>query len=36
MTAWDESFLKAVYQTRSTDKAQLAAIKSAMVEDVAP
>lgn len=36
LTAWDESFLKAVYQTRSTDKAQLAAIKSAMVEDVAP
>ena len=35
LTAWDESFLKAVYQTRSTDKAQLAAIKSAMVEDVA-
>jgi hypothetical protein len=36
LTAWDESFLKAVYQTRSTDKAQLAAIKTAMVQDVAP
>lgn len=35
LTAWDESFLKAVYQTRSTDKAQLAEIKSAMVQDVA-
>jgi hypothetical protein len=36
LTAWDESFLKAVYQTRSTDRAQLAAIKTAMVQDVAP
>ncbi|HEY0800065.1 MAG TPA: hypothetical protein VGD54_04420, partial [Steroidobacteraceae bacterium] len=36
LTAWDESFLKAVYQTRSTDKAQIAAIKTAMVQDVAP
>jgi hypothetical protein len=36
LTAWDESFLKAVYQTRITDKAQLAAIKTAMVQDVAP
>jgi hypothetical protein len=36
LTAWDESFLKAVYGTRITDKAQLAAIKTAMVQDVAP
>jgi hypothetical protein len=35
-TAWDESFLKAAYRTRSTDRAQMAAIKSAMVQDVAP
>jgi hypothetical protein len=34
LTAWDESFLKAVYQTRITDKAQIAAIKTAMVQDV--
>ena len=36
LTAWDESFLKAVYGTRITDRTQLAAIKSAMVQDVAP
>jgi hypothetical protein len=36
LTAWDESFLKAVYQTRITDKAQMAEIKTAMVQDVAP
>jgi hypothetical protein len=36
LTAWDESFLKAVYQTRITDRTQLAAIKTAMVQDVAP
>ena len=36
LTAWDESFLKAVYQTRITDKAQIAEIKTAMVQDVAP
>lgn len=36
LTAWDESFLKAVYGTRSTDRAQIAAIKTAMVQDVAP
>lgn len=36
LTAWDESFLKAVYQTRSTDRAQISAIKTAMVQDVAP
>ena len=36
LTAWDESFLKAVYAARITDKAQVAAIKTAMVQDVAP
>lgn len=36
LTAWDESFLKAVYATRITDKAQIAAIKTAMVRDVSP
>jgi hypothetical protein len=36
LTAWDESFLKAVYRTRITDKAQIAEIKTAMVQDVAP
>jgi hypothetical protein len=36
LTAWDESFLKAVYSTRITDKQQIAAIKTAMVQDVAP
>ncbi len=35
LTAWDESFLKAVYATRITDRAQIAAIKTAMVQDVA-
>jgi hypothetical protein len=35
LTAWDESFLKAVYGTRITDRAQIAAIKTAMVQDVA-
>ena len=36
LTAWDESFLKALYHTRITDKAQMAEIKTAMVQDVAP
>ena len=36
LTSWDESFLKAVYRTRITDRAQLAAIKTAMAQDVAP
>ena len=36
LTAWDEAFLKAVYGTRITDRAQLAEIKTAMVQDVAP
>ena len=36
LTAWDESFLKAVYATRITDRAQIAEIKISMVRDVAP
>jgi hypothetical protein len=36
LTSWDESFLKAVYETRITDRAQIAAIRTAMVQDVAP
>jgi hypothetical protein len=36
LTEWDESFLNAVYQTRITDRAQMAEIKTAMVQDVAP
>lgn len=36
LTNWEDSFLKAVYQTRSTDREQIAAIKTAMVQDVAP
>jgi hypothetical protein len=36
LTPWDESFLKAVYTTRITDKAQIAEIKIAMVQNVAP
>jgi hypothetical protein len=36
LTSWDEAFLKATYQSRNTDKAQIAAIKSSMVQDVAP
>ena len=36
LTQWDESFLKALYHTRHTDKQQLAEIKSAMVQDIAP
>jgi hypothetical protein len=36
LTSWDESFLKAVYDTRVTDRAQIAAIKTSMVQAVAP
>jgi hypothetical protein len=36
LTEWDESFLRAVYATRITDRAQIAEIKTAMVHDVAP
>jgi hypothetical protein len=36
LTAWDESFLKAAYQARITDKQALAQIKTIMVQDIAP
>jgi hypothetical protein len=36
LSAWDESFLKAVYETRITDRGQLAEIKTAMVQNVTP
>jgi hypothetical protein len=36
LSQWDESFLKALYHTLPTDKQQLAEIKSAMVQDIAP
>jgi hypothetical protein len=36
LSPWDESFLKALYHTLPTDKQQLAEIKSAMVQDIAP
>jgi hypothetical protein len=36
LTSWDESFLKAVYETRITDRAQIAAIKTSMVQNIAP
>jgi hypothetical protein len=36
LTSWDEAFLKGAYRSRNTDKAQIAAIKSSMVQDVAP
>ena len=36
LTAWDQAFLKALYGTRITDRGQLAEIKTAMVQDVAP
>jgi hypothetical protein len=36
LTSWDESFLKAVYQARITDKQALAQIKTLMVQDIAP
>lgn len=36
LSPWDESFLKALYHTDQTDRTQLAAIKIAVVQDVAP
>jgi hypothetical protein len=36
LSAWDEAFLKALYHTRHTDKAQLAAIKTSVLQEVAP
>ena len=36
LSPWDESFLKALYRIEHLDQHQLAAIKSSMVQDVAP
>jgi hypothetical protein len=36
LSAWDEAYLKALYHTRHTDRAQLAAIKSSILQAVAP
>jgi hypothetical protein len=36
LSTWDEAFLKALYHTEHTDKQQLAEIKTAMVQEIAP
>jgi hypothetical protein len=36
LTGWDESFLRATYQARITDRQALAEIKTMMVQDIAP
>jgi hypothetical protein len=36
LSAWDEAFLKALYRTEHTDRQQLAEIKTAMVQQIAP
>jgi len=36
LSTWDQAFLKALYHTRHTDKQQLAEIKTAMLQDIAP
>jgi len=36
LSTWDEAFLKALYHTRHNDKQQLAEMKTAMVQDIAP
>lgn len=36
LTSWDDAFLKAAYEARITDRAQLAQIKTTMAQDVAP
>ena len=36
LSAWDEAFLKALYHTEHLDQRQISAIKTAMVQDVAP
>jgi len=36
LSMWDEAFLKALYHTRHNDKQQLAEMKTAMVQDIAP
>ena len=36
MSAWDEAFLKALYHTDHLDQHQILAIKTAIVQDIAP
>jgi hypothetical protein len=36
LSPWDQAFIKALYRTQHTDPTQLSAIKTAMVEDIAP
>jgi hypothetical protein len=36
LSAWDEAFLKALYHTEHLDQHQIAAIKTSMIEDIAP
>ncbi len=36
LSAWDQAFLKALYHTEQTDKAQLSAIKVAVIKQIAP
>ena len=36
LSSWDEAFLKALYHTEHTDRQQVAEIKTAMVEEIAP
>jgi hypothetical protein len=36
LSAWDEAFLKALYRTEHADKQQLAEIKTAMIQQIAP
>jgi hypothetical protein len=36
LSAWDEAFLKALYHTEHLDQHQIAAVKTAMVGEIAP
>jgi hypothetical protein len=36
LSAWDEAFLKALYHTEHLDQHQISAIKTSMVQDIAP
>ncbi|MDP9010334.1 MAG: hypothetical protein M3N91_16805 [Pseudomonadota bacterium] len=36
LSAWDEAFLKALYHTEHLDQRQISAIKTEMVQDIAP
>jgi hypothetical protein len=36
LSAWDEAFLKALYHTEHLDQHQIAALKTAMVGEIAP